>query len=271
MLRVPRHFIRMVEFPGSLFCVLKTESCAAPVKRILLAAAAVILFLEIYRADGASINWCFFGDFSPPKVTKAFKELTYKYEDLRKESQPWRNCSREHLRWPKASLDNIWDKREALAMKLDLVISVLRNHSQTVSAKIVKPVLEEYLMPLQGRLANCIKHKPSDHRASSHLQEFKEKLQTFNTTNVQPSSRSRPQIPSFAASLDHKRPGTRMPASFRICEVSTPACKAFASSLPHPDQDAIQMQFSSGKRKAILPKEEKNERLQILTELYCRK
>ncbi|XP_061453750.1 interferon lambda-2-like [Rhineura floridana] len=159
------------------------------VKQILLAAVTMMVLLNIHHASRAAAKRCHLTHYKPTKaLMDTFRDLRNRYEDLRKEAQPWKNCSGEHLRRPQGKLSNLtkWEKLEAVAMELSMAISVLQNQSQPTFSKNVSQVLR-FLMPLRDNLLACINHKPSNHKESIYLQEFKEQLQKFNTNNAEQS------------------------------------------------------------------------------------
>ncbi|XP_062995846.1 uncharacterized protein LOC134407828 [Elgaria multicarinata webbii] len=162
----------------------------AAVEQFLLPLVAVMMTLEIHWANAAPVTLCYLSIYKNPQdhYVNAFKAVRNKYEDLRlDEVEPWSNCSEVDLRGPKKHLSKLtkWEKLEAVEMEVNLAISVLQNQKPNMS----KDVLEVlgFLMPFKDNLMACIQRKPSDHKESGHLQEFKEQFQKFNTSNAEQS------------------------------------------------------------------------------------
>ncbi|KAG8143673.1 hypothetical protein E2320_000869, partial [Naja naja] len=157
-------------------------------RKWLLGPLALVVLLEVARVQSLPTRSCHFPQI--PEHSSAFRQLRNQYEDERfKEGEPWENCTRLHLRFPRGKmhhLRNKWDKMEAVEAELALVVPVLQNISEPAFSKQASKVLE-FLHPLKEALGACIRHKPPHGKKSSLLQQFKEEIQKFKASSVQPS------------------------------------------------------------------------------------
>ncbi|XP_058052465.1 uncharacterized protein LOC131204859 [Ahaetulla prasina] len=166
----------------------KIFSLGAGPRKWLLGPLAFVLLLEVAWVQSLPIGSCYFPQI--PEHLNAFRQLRNQYEDERfKGGEPWKNCTRHHLRFPRGKmhhLRNKWDKMEAVEAELALVVPVLQNISEPAFSKHGSKILE-FLHPLKEALAACIRGTPRHGQKSSLLQHFKEEIQKFNTSSAQQS------------------------------------------------------------------------------------
>ncbi|KAM3829951.1 interferon lambda-2-like [Vipera latastei] len=165
-----------------------SSSLGAGPKKWLLIPLALVILLEAPRVQSRPVRSCHFPQI--PEHSDAFRQLRNQYEDERfKGGEPWKNCTRHHLRFPRGKMHQLrskWEKLEAVEAELALVMPVLQNLSEPPFSKHASKILE-FLQPLKDALAPCIRHKPPHGQKSSHLQQFQAAIQRFNHSSVQQS------------------------------------------------------------------------------------
>ncbi|KAM6427906.1 interferon lambda-3-like [Liasis olivaceus] len=154
----------------------------------ILPPLALVILLEALHVHSLPVGPCRLPQI--PSHREAFRKLRNQYEDERvRGAEPWKNCSRLHLQFPRGKmhrLTNKWEKLEAVEAELALAVPVLWGISEPAFSRHTSQILE-FLVPFKDDLAMCVRHNPSHHQTSSLLRLFKEEIQKFNTSSVQQS------------------------------------------------------------------------------------